>query len=299
MIAEAAMSFLRENYPGAAVQEIERDDGIRNMDTICGQVGPDDILFFIGGGNLGNYWPKNEDLRQGMIKRFPDHKKIILPQSIQYTDDEEGASALIQAKEIYSDRNLFLACRGKVSYEFARQHFACNVILTPDMVMYDKLPSWWRNQGTRKGIILCLRDDKESALCPSEKEEIERKLREACEKRELRHLDMVSPYPVKPRDRRSELARQYRTLSGAEIVVTDRLHCMIFCAQTETPCVVFPNNHHKISECYEWIKEIPYICMIQDITSLSAAFREVMNVRKREYPLLDIRSAFSELKYVL
>ena len=48
--------------------------------------------------------------------------------------------------------------------------------------------------------------------------------------------------------------------SKAELVITDRLHGMIFSVITKTPCLVFDNKNHKISETYTaWLKDCNYI----------------------------------------
>ena len=295
MIAEGSLAFFYEYYPDVVIREIPRDDAIRNLNEITEQIRPEDMIFFIGGGNLGNYWPDNEKIRQEIIRRFPNNKKIVLPQSIQFTNDDAGKAALKEACEVYSDQNLLLVCRGRASLEFARSHFRCVSVMAPDMVMGCKVPAWWLSAANRRGAVLCLRQDKERFLTDDDMSLIEKTLQGSFAPNEIRKTDMVRPKAVSPQNRRSELAKQYRLFSGAEVVITDRLHCMIFCAQTGTPCVVFPNDHHKITECYAWMADLPYIKLIEDVSDLSDAIQEVRHVPYPEYPYRRIRSGFTEM----
>ena len=51
----------------------------------------------------------------------------------------------------------------------------------------------------------------------------------------------------------------------AKLVITDRLHGMIFAAISETPCIVFSNYNHKVGGTYEWIKQLPYIRYVENM----------------------------------
>ena len=44
---------------------------------------------------------------------------------------------------------------------------------------------------------------------------------------------------------------KFKDFQKSELVITDRLHGMIFCYITKTPCIVMPNNNHKILMTYE------------------------------------------------
>lgn len=47
--------------------------------------------------------------------------------------------------------------------------------------------------------------------------------------------------------------------SKAKVVVTDRLHGMIFSAIVGTPCVCIDNVSHKVKNCYSWLKHLDYV----------------------------------------
>ena len=44
-------------------------------------------------------------------------------------------------------------------------------------------------------------------------------------------------------------------------MITDRLHVMIFCYLTYTPCLAIDNSNHKVSYVFEYLKKCGYIFM--------------------------------------
>lgn len=76
-----------------------------------------------------------------------------------------------------------------------------------------------------------------------------------------------------------EFEKKLDDLKSAELVVTDRLHGMIFAAITSTPCIVLPNYNHKIKYQYEWIKHLNYIVFLDDLNNLE---NEIIKFKKLE-----------------
>ena len=63
---------------------------------------------------------------------------------------------------------------------------------------------------------------------------------------------------------RKEVALQLKKIAKSEIVITDRLHGMIFSVITQTSCIVFRNYNHKLSSSYQWFKNLNYIKFLDD-----------------------------------
>jgi exopolysaccharide biosynthesis predicted pyruvyltransferase EpsI len=56
-------------------------------------------------------------------------------------------------------------------------------------------------------------------------------------------------------NRKNETFKFINDISGKKLIITDRLHGMIFSIITNTPCIIFGNNYHKIeSSYYSWFK---------------------------------------------
>ena len=94
--------------------------------------------------------------------------------------------------------------------------------------------------------------------------------------------------------------KKFKQFKGAELVITDRLHCMIFCVITGTPCVAIDNSNKKISGVYnEWLGEINWVKFAtdSDIDNIAEFAKEVAD--KTDNILSNsIRDKFSKLENV-
>ncbi|MBD7970808.1 polysaccharide pyruvyl transferase family protein [Paenibacillus gallinarum] len=84
-----------------------------------------------GGGNFGDLYPNYQGLRERIIQRYPNHRIVILPQTIYFENQSEcDKSAAI----INNHKDIHLFVRDKVSLELAHEKFSsCNLYLSPDM----------------------------------------------------------------------------------------------------------------------------------------------------------------------
>ncbi|RUS42659.1 polysaccharide pyruvyl transferase family protein [Cohnella sp. AR92] len=91
----------------------------------------DSILVLHGGGNFGDLYPVHQKLREKVVADYPEHRIVMLPQTIFYKDVREfEKTADILNK--HSDVHLFV--RDTISLELAKDKFSnCRVYLSPDM----------------------------------------------------------------------------------------------------------------------------------------------------------------------
>ena len=84
---------------------------------------------------------------------------------------------------------------------------------------------------------------------------------------------------------RKELMRFARR----QVVVTDRLHGMIFSAVTGTPCVVLSSYNHKIQEYYEaFFRDSNAVFFIgEDMEKLEGAVKRALRVGSPSYPVFE------------
>ena len=146
-----------------------------------------------------------------------------------------------------------------------------NVRLMPDMVLSMK----GRKIDTpRKGCLLCLRGDREKTRSDRQDLLLRSQVKEMFGD-DVTDTDTVVPYSVPIRRREKELFAKLDQFSGAELVITDRLHGMIFCAITGTPCIVINSKSPKVRGCYEWIKELDYIRFADDVSDIAAEYAAI------------------------
>lgn len=79
------------------------------------------------------------------------------------------------------------------------------------------------------------------------------------------------------------LEYKFNEFQTSEIVITDRLHGMIFSVITNTPCIAFASIDHKISESYKWFENLNYIKFCKDINEIQNLIKELKKIDKPEY----------------
>ncbi len=245
-------------------------------------INDEDIILLHGGGNIGDTYERPEKGRREVIKLFPNNKIIIFPQTAYFSDTDEGKKQLEISKEIYNaHKNLIIMAREEKSYEFMKEHFYnAKIYLTPDIVMTLNKSS----NKNREGALLLFRTDKEKTLEDQNIEKIKEIVKNAFGKYTISDMNLGSGIVnIGGKKREEVLNNKFEQFQSSEIVITDRLHGMIFAAITETPCVVFGNFNHKISESYKWLKNLEYIQFCDNIETIEQAIKEVTEVKNRKY----------------
>lgn len=245
-ITLAEQMFLGKYFPDYYQVEISTYELNRKEAYLHAILNDDDILFINGGGNMGDVYLAEEEMHRYVVETFPNQKIIIFPQTIYFTDTENGRKELEKSAKVYSrHEGLTLYLRGQESVDFAREHFAnVKAVLMPDMV--HMLQTNYRFD--REGILLCLRDDSEGVLNEEQKKQIETDVMTLTST--VGRTNNMSEVDV-GRDTRGLVVRgELMRFARHQVVVTDRLHGMIFAAVTGTPCVVLASFNQKIREYY-------------------------------------------------
>lgn len=214
-----------------------------------------------GGGNVGDEYLYDVMIRDHVIRKFKDKKIIILPQTVYY-NDPSGYELKITKAIFESHPNLTLFLREKTSYELAKKYFNVKCIMTPDIVLYS---DYTRNL-KRKNALMLLRNDVEKSTKKEEINNIVNVFNDMGKKVAISDT-CVSNNRVTTK-RKSQLKKLFKKISSSEIVITDRMHGMIFCAITNTPCIVLSNYNHKIKDTYLWLEDLDYINFVENIDSI-------------------------------
>ena len=230
-----------------------------------------------GGGNLGTLWYDVEQITRSVISSNPKSHIYILPNTIYYEDSEWGRAEFDASKQLYNQhKHLYLYAREKISYQIM-SHAYRNVKLVPDMVLRLNQAS---PQIPRKGCLLCLRNDCERTISDLDMAHLSNILHSIF-KEDISMTDMHSPANIPIEKRTSALNQKYTEFRKSSLVVTDRLHGMIFCAITATPCIVINSKSPKIKGCYEWLRHLEYIRFCDDLATLSTLISTAMSVNPR------------------
>lgn len=260
----AEVQFFNKHFPEYTVVDLIIRNSVEGLQFAKAHVQKDDLISIIGGGNMGTIYPGLESFRQYIIEAFPNHKIISFPQTIHFSDDEAGRKALKQSQKVYSKHSgLVLVAREKKSYDLMKQSFPNNIVLlTPDIVFSQNQT---QPELERSGVTLSLRRDIEKKLSKEEDEILHRCIHRNFS--EVKEYDTnINKTYLTNEQKYSELHKIWDAYKRSKLVITDRLHGMIFCYITNTPAIVFLNNNHKIEASYEWIKFSKSITLVRGFT---------------------------------
>ena len=260
LITLAEFDFLRKINQNRDVIEIPTEMYQIYRDRLKKAIPSDSMIYINGGGWMGNIWPVEELLLQDMINLFSDNKVIVFPQTIYFKNDTVPYHQLINsANNIFAKcRDVTLCVRDRQSYEFAINNYKdIKVLLVPDIALtYQKETP--KNKGIKYVVGYCLREDRELSR-NREQESLVRRVLHKYGYTE-KSISTMSKRRVPTWKREAEVNKGLEAFASCTIVVTDRLHGMIFSYITNTPCIVFDNKTKKVSGVFtEWLKNSTHI----------------------------------------
>ncbi len=261
---ESAISWLRENIQSS------------------------DIIILSGGGYIGDEYIEVYVPLLKIFKLFSKQKIIILPQTIFF-------------KSVAHEREFIRLCKKCNDLSiFAREQVSANIFsqykitcfLTPDIVL-SRVPQIHQE---REKILLCLRDDVEKAIT-REDAYLMREVAEKYGSVEEQDTVLKESFPIEERELYLKMILD--VFLNASFVITDRIHGMIFCYLTNTPCLVVGNYNHKVESEYVWLKDCAKIQFIHTITqeTIECAINEICQNTENDNRGFDLE--YEELKKVL
>lgn len=287
-IAYATKKFIESNCKEYCYIGISENHIRYSFNQVRKSISKDDVLLLQGGGNMGDLYPDQIDIRKKVIKSFPDNKIIIMPQTIHFL----GVKCELPDYYI-NHQHLILTAREKVSYNIMQRCYNGHVILTPDIVfsLNGKIPVFTTK---RKDALICIRNDVESAGNREAKIALVNK---ALTEQEY-HSEQISTVLNVSLDlvnREQALRDLFQKIQGAKVIITDRLHGMIIAAITKTPCVVLPTFNHKVVYCYEWIKTLNYVVLCNSDSNIASCIQQVTAIPDTEKSTIDFNSEYTVL----
>ncbi len=274
---------LFQNFSDREFLEIPGLYYIAAPDVLKRYVSKEDVLLITGGGFIGTLWMNEQSMVESVIENYPNNKTIIMPQTFYFSEDEDGKKERNHMKNLiekHSDIHIF--AREEKSYQFCKQYFksANSIELVPDMVIN---LNYMNHSIDRESVLLCFRTDKEKVLDDTI-------LQELYDKLEQTHLmihktDTVIHKRIGLKKREEYFASKLLEFQKSKIVITDRLHGMIFAAITGTPCIALDNLSHKVKGVYEWLKPLNYIVFVDDPKKIVSSIDTLLNMKETNYDL--------------
>jgi pyruvyl transferase EpsO len=215
---------------------------------------PSGTILITGGGNLGDLWPRHQSFRERVLRGFPNHAIVQLPQSIHFNDP----AALSSARAAFGAHdNLTLLVRDARSLTAATSDLQCNARLCPDLA-FCLPPSTGPVPRPTETILRLYRTDHESSRgssttthatvdwvddIDSPLRTLARRLAERGGRSGITRRLLSSFYAPLARRR---LQRGVDLLRSARVVATDRLHGHILSLVLGVPHVVLGDRNGKV-----------------------------------------------------
>ncbi|RHR28697.1 hypothetical protein DWX43_12205 [Clostridium sp. AF19-22AC] len=289
-IAVGERKFIKDYFSTYKFIEIPEDQCLPNrLKLLRKYIRSRDLIMLQGGGFMGSLWPRHEVVMKQVLELFEENTKVIMPQTCFF---EDGVIPQEYAQYYRKQKHLLICAREETSYNLFCQFIGDNssCICVPDIVLINKI----RSNENRSGIGICLREDKEKQRPNFVDDQIGlfAKEREIT----LERLTTVLSKSVSPKQRNRELKKILDAISSKKLLITDRLHGMIFAAITGTPCIALDNLSHKVSGVYAWIKtSLPYITCIDSKVFSMQLLNEYYAKESNIYDDKTINRKFDEL----
>lgn len=218
----------------------------------------DGVILLSGGGSFGDTWPTAQACREDILRSFPRHPVVQLPQSIHFSDPK----SLARARRIVAEHRAFtLLVRDDDSRDLARQELGVPAHLCPDMAFC--LGPITPPRPPTRDLVWLARTDVESRHPPPPSAEgmardwIEepatwlRRLNWTLmaatarrpQRRWRRRLQRATFRPLA----QQRLTRGIAILTDARVAITDRLHGHVLSLLLGRPHVILDNSYGKIS----------------------------------------------------
>lgn len=254
------------------------------------------LITLIGGGNNGSLYEFIEEPRRFILKALKKYKIVSFPQTVIF---ENTLKALPYKQEFNKlcERccNLTLVAREQMSYSFYRQIKNVEVLLTPDIV-FSLTPLQYQTK--RHGIAFIFRNDKEKALKPELQEQLIHLARN-----QYNNLFFWDTCDIHYQNNNGKdlLDAFLKKLQTVQMAVTDRLHGMILCYISHTPCIVIDNNNGKIKATFDtWMGKQNFVKMFDtqdDIFVYQALLKELAALDHKF--VRNMEKEFDKLKEIL
>ena len=248
-IAFAMRKFVGDVLPQFGQVEIAEDALPQSIRWVEQNIRPRDIICLTGGGNMGTMYRHYECVRRYVIKHFPDHPIVVFPQTIDYGADFVSRRELHRASRIYGAHpQLVLCARDEHSYQVMKDNFPHNkVLFCPDIVLSLDYPHIADERGDSVGI--CLRSDRECAISADFSAYLHAKYPDGTALSTMRPVEGG----IGSDNRQQVVEQVLRDFACNRLVVTDRLHGVIFSYITHTPCIALPNSNGKVEQVCRYL----------------------------------------------
>lgn len=283
LLSIAELQFFKDNFPDFPIIPVTSSDLYYSLRLSLNSIRPHDIICITGGGFLGSLY-EEERRFLSILKMFPDNKIVVLPQTIYYENNKHGNTSLQKAINIYKKhKSLYVVARDQNTYNILKNKLMKNresqIALTPDLALY----LHYKSNHKRTSILWCMRKDSEinttnyNIINSLKHQTLDTNLPEE-------YTDTYVPYHIPFESEYDEVHKKIEQFSKARLVITDRLHGMIYSTITGTPVIAMDNISGKVGQVYDmWISQLPYVKFVSDEKQVKDIVHELLSLNDCQY----------------
>ena len=296
LIAEASKKFITD-VSGLKPAEIPTEAFILYRELLRKNVPVDATVFINGGGWMGDLWPFEQRVMNQIVRDFRSNPIVVLPQTAYFENRSPKTEIAAEtAMVLKSAENLSLYVRDDGSVRDCVDVLGLeSVRIAPDMALYYRRSVVADEPENRNVAGICLRDDREK----TDEDSLKRIVLNAVEKEglETASISTMSESRVSERERVRALKARLDSFASCGVVVTDRLHGMLFSYVTGTPCIAFDNKTRKVSGVYgKWLSGCDFILPCFEETDENDVRDFLSRVKGRRFSPKTFETEFTELK---
>lgn len=290
-ISEASKLFLCNSFSDYSIYEVRLSDYEAYKFVLKKYIRNNQIIILQGGGNLGVNYFSAEENRRDIIQTFENNPIVLFPCTIDYGDSEYGKKEFNNSITIYNScKRLSLLAREENTYNIFKKNYRCKTILTPDIVLYLD----YVNKVSRTDKVgICLRNDLENNVENINLDLINKEY--SCE-----YFDNICKQKnISVKLRKKIIKEKLDEISKYNLVITDRLHTMIFCYITNTKCLAINNLNGKIKGVYDkWLDDCSFIKLYDNTEPIDIIVKKMYNLKntnkKKKFEFYEIIKLIKE-----
>lgn len=285
---------IRATYPNHKIRKFcSHEVTPRLLEEISRSYQPNDLIIVNGNGDFGDVYLKHpsamSNTRRLIAHKLCDCRIIFLPSTVFYRNTKNND------REIFDRENFTILCRGPRSKEIL-QSIGLKGTIYPDVVFWmagaetpQILNSRFKEAETNRkmrALVLLRPTNMESRLNREDHQFIINTTREQgfCTQTSDIHYANCPIYPYMYKKLFLDLFSLYRKF---DLIVTDRMHAMIFASILGIRCVAIQNAiPHKLNEHKGLVP--PFINFCDNLADLSQSIKDVQY--RRPFPI-DIDAA--------
>lgn len=271
-IALAEIQFINRILPDFKIIEIQADILYGNVEKFRVFLNHQ-LIFITGGGFLGSLWPRENTSMMEVIRCCKKSRIIVMPQTAFFEDDRSYK----ECKQIIEEhKHISLFLRDKQSYNIMKEMLPHKAVyLCPDIVTILEFDV---KASKKDNIMICIRPDTDKERL-AETKKCQDFFKDRTEYKGIKVIYGSTNVKLKKRisveRHKQKVYMKLREIARCKLVITDRLHAMLFCAITGTSCIALENISGKIKGGYNWLSELGYIHYASDFKTALGIMEQI------------------------